>query len=117
METFCRAYAPTVPVTIELAHDVTDAAVTEIRSAFAEHIGPATPVYRGTSDVYHDQHRRIQPVEWYGSVEAAQAAGLRACKVCKPGEAAAPVGRALRVSPRPAIMERAAEVLEAPRRL
>jgi hypothetical protein len=83
MAAFVEAFAPSIPVTINLAHPVTDAAVQEIRAAFAEHL-PGKPVYRGRTDVFHDSHRRIVPVEWFGSSQAARAAGLRPCRVCRP---------------------------------
>lgn len=86
MALFVRAYAPTIPVTINLSHPVTDAAAAEVRRAFAEYlpaVGPA--VYRGKTRVFHDEHKRIKPVEWYGNAGLARAAGLRPCGVCKPG--------------------------------
>ncbi len=84
MELFVRAYAPSIPVTITLDHPVTPEAVAEVRAAFAEHLPSQSPVYRGTTAVFHDAHGRIEPVEWYGSAKAAVAVGLRACKVCRP---------------------------------
>jgi hypothetical protein len=38
MAAFVKAYAPSIPVTINLAHPVTDAAVQEIRGVFAEYL-------------------------------------------------------------------------------
>lgn len=85
MALFTRAYAPSIPVTIALAHPVTDAAAAEVRRAFAEYLPDAgRAVYRGPTSVFHDSHKRIAPVEWYGSAAAAVAAGLRACRVCRP---------------------------------
>jgi len=85
MAAFTRAFAPSVPVTMELTHRANDDAVAEIREAL---IGkpplPATAVYRGKTKVYHDGHRRIAAVEWYPTSVLAKAAGLKPCKTCKP---------------------------------
>lgn len=46
----------------------------------------ADRVYRSkpNSKVAHDSHRGLDPVEWFDSLAVAQAAGLRACKTCRP---------------------------------
>ena len=36
------------------------------------------------STVYHDSHGGIKQVRWWDSPAAAEADGLRPCKVCKP---------------------------------
>lgn len=82
MEAFIRAYAPSIPVTIQLDHPVTADMAGQIRAAL-------TPtgdqrVYQGKSTTYHDSHKRITPVKWYESSAVAEAAGLRPCLTCKP---------------------------------
>lgn len=101
MEAFIRAFAPSVPVTIQLDHRVSAQAAAEIRAALLpaqpepepepeiqEGFPPSTAgaVYwsGGRSKVVHDSHKRIEPVLWYDSLAAAQADGLRACGTCKP---------------------------------
>jgi hypothetical protein len=84
MAAFIRATAPSVPVTIHLAHPVDDAAAAAVRRVLL--LGPVRDVrvFRGRSRIYHDEHRNITPVEWFDSAAAAEAAGLRPCRVCKP---------------------------------
>ncbi len=99
MEAFIRAFAPSIPVTIQLAHPVTAEAAATIRAALLAPLAPPEPepapdppapppagrVYRGKrKHVVHDSHVGVEPVEWFNSLADAQAAGLRACKVCRP---------------------------------
>lgn len=93
MEAFIRVFAPTIPVTIQLAHPVPTQAAAAIRAALLpepepepEPQGPAGRVYWSgkRSVVVHDSHRGIEPVKWYDSLAAAEADGLRACRVCRP---------------------------------
>ena len=88
MEAFIEATSD-VPVTINLSHDVgapSRAVVREILGLTS----PAAPephrVYLGMkrSKVVHDAHDGIAPVDWFDSLTAAQDAGLRACRVCRP---------------------------------
>jgi hypothetical protein len=100
-----------IPCTIRLAHPVGPedrAVVREILGIVApeptsptpdapfpdEPVAPVPPVapepdlrvYRAkpNSKVVHDAHRGLEPVEWFDSLADAQAAGLRACKTCRP---------------------------------
>lgn len=87
MEAFIRSFAPTIPVTISLSHPVSAQAAAEIRAALLPDIGPpVASVYwsGGRSKVVHDAHRGIEPERWYESLAAAETAGLRACRVCRP---------------------------------
>lgn len=94
MEAFVEAFAPTVPVTIQLDHPVSPDKAVLVREALlpappppapAPPRDPAARVYRGTyRAVYHDSHRRIEPVQWYESALDAEADGLRPCRTCKP---------------------------------
>lgn len=98
MEAFTRAFAPSIPVTIALKHPVSSEAATVIRAALLAPLTPRAPeptpeptatptgrVYRGKrKHVVHDAHAGIEPVEWYDSLAAAQATGLRSCRVCRP---------------------------------
>ncbi len=95
MEAFTRAFAPSVPVTIQLAHPVSTEAAAAIRAALLAPLAPPEPepdapppagrVYRGRrKHVVHDSHVGVEPVEWFDSLAEAQAAGLRGCKVCRP---------------------------------
>lgn len=103
MEAFVEAFAPSVPVTIQLAHPVSPDMAALVRTALLAPLAPPPPesppppppgrVYRGRyRAVYHDSHARIQPVEWYASAEVAEAAGLRACRTCKPAGATRTLG-------------------------
>lgn len=90
MEAFTRAFAPDVPVTIQLAHPVSEQAAVEIRAALLPPPPAPIPPLRqlywsgGRSKVVHDSHRGIEPVQWFDSLAEAEAAGLRACRTCKP---------------------------------
>ncbi len=100
MEAFIRAFAPSIPVTIQLAHPVSAEAAATIRAALLAPLAPPAPeptpepdptpppagrVYRGKrKHVVHDSHVGVEAVQWFDSLAAAQAAGLRACKVCRP---------------------------------
>lgn len=86
MEAFCEATSD-VPVTIALAHPVGP----EDRAVVRGFLGiidpePVGRVYRGSrwSKIVHDEHAGIAPGEWFDSLSDAVAAGLRACRVCKP---------------------------------
>jgi hypothetical protein len=83
MEAFIEAWAPSVTVTIELGHPVTPEMAQTIRRALVDPVRDVR-VFRGRSRIYHDEHRTITPVEWFDSPAAAEAAGLRPCRVCKP---------------------------------
>ena len=91
MEGFIEATSD-VPVTITLNHPVGP----EDRDVIRRFLGLTAPepptepdrrVYRGgrKSGVYHDTHRRVEPVEWFTSAADAERAGLTACRTCKPG--------------------------------
>ncbi len=100
MEAFIRAFAPSIPVTIQLAHPVSAEAAATIRAALLAPLTPPEPepapepdpvpppagrVYRGRrKHVVHDSHVGVEAVQWFDSLADAQAAGLRACKVCRP---------------------------------
>lgn len=86
MEAFTRAFAPSAPVTIQLAHPVSVEAAAQIRAALLDEAPVAEPVYQGSprSKVFHDSHQRIEPTRWFDSPADAIDAGLRPCKVCKP---------------------------------
>lgn len=83
MEAFTEAFAPAVPVTVSLAHPVTAAIAAQVRRILLD---DAQAVYQGpaSSRVYHDTHKGIAPGRVFASAQDAQAAGLRACKVCRP---------------------------------
>jgi hypothetical protein len=87
-----------VPVTIHLTHPITEEAIRVLRDAALPPTPepPPTPdpepepsaarVYRAKphSKVVHDAHRGQEPTEWFPSLSDAEAAGLRACRVCRP---------------------------------
>lgn len=86
---FIKAYAPSIPVTIEFDHPATDEAGREIRKALTPQLVPdgpvvdtdATPYFVGKNrSIYHDSHKNIAPVEYF----ATPPPDARACKVCKP---------------------------------
>lgn len=87
MAAFVR-FTSDVPVSIELNHPIGP----EDRTVFREFLGivdsPPTAhrVYRArtSSNVVHDQHAWLKPAQWFDSLAAAQAAGLRACRICRP---------------------------------
>lgn len=87
MEAFIRAFAPTIPVTIALSHSVSSQAADEIRAALLpppDHTHGEVFASNGGKDIYHDSHRRIRRDLTWPSSHEAEAAGYRACKVCKP---------------------------------
>jgi hypothetical protein len=87
MEGFIEATSD-VPVTINLNHPVGP----EDRTVIRQFLGIDAPeptanrVYRARprSKVVHDTHKPLEPLKWFDSLAAAQAAGLRACRVCRP---------------------------------
>ena len=87
-----RAFAPSVQVTINLSHPITGEAIQVLREAYFPPVAPeleptpSKPVYRARkhSNVVHDSHLLLAPIQWWPSLAAAQAAGMRACKVCRP---------------------------------
>lgn len=107
MEGFIEAFAPSVPVTIQLGHPVGPEDRAVIRIALGvdaepepepepqegDHPGtvvdPAPEVaavfaVKG-GGVYHDKHGGISHGQRFAGPSAAQEAGLRPCRVCKPG--------------------------------
>lgn len=84
MEGFVKAFAPTIPVTIKLGHNITPSVAAGIREALLPK--PPKKVYWSGpgSVVVHDSHRGIFPVKWFDSLAEAEAVGLRACRVCDP---------------------------------
>lgn len=85
MEAFTRAFAPSIPVTIQLAHPVSAEAAAEIRAALLPEPTSGRFFWSGgRSKVVHDEHRGIEPVEWFDALAAAEADGLRPCRVCRP---------------------------------
>lgn len=88
MAAFIRAFAPSVQVTINLDHPVTDAAAEKIRQSLLppESEQPALSavfVSKG-GQAYHDSHKRIRQDRWFDSYVEAEEAGFRPCKTCKP---------------------------------
>lgn len=102
MEGFVEAFSP-VRVTINLQHPVPPEARDVIRSVLLgeevvepepfpeEQVPPVDqppstgPVFApSTTKKYHDSHAKIRQDRWFESSAEAQAAGLVACKVCKP---------------------------------
>lgn len=81
MEAFARAFAPSVPVTMSMAHPTSAAAAAEIRAALL-----AGTVFRGRSSsrVFHDAHRRIRRGQVFPDAATAAASGLKPCRVCRP---------------------------------
>ncbi len=90
MEGFIEATSD-VPVTINLRHPVGP----EDRAVIRQFLGidaptpgpePVGAVYRASmrSKTFHDEHRRLEPVEWYATAQVAVENGLRACKLCRP---------------------------------
>lgn len=91
MAAFCRAFAPSVPVTITLEHDVRTAdAVAAVRAALLPappvvELPPADPVFAtATGATFHDAHRGISAGRRFPSRADAVAAGLRPCGTCRP---------------------------------
>lgn len=112
MEGFIEAYS-NIPVSIKLNHPVGPEDRNTIREALTPTpVAPPEPApeptpepepqpeptpepepearfYRGKtkkkkSTIFHDKHGRIEPDEWFSSLDEATASGLRACKTCKP---------------------------------
>ena len=92
MEAFTEAFAPSVTVTIALAHPVDRPQALAIRNLLVPPVAePAKRVFAWPlSFAYHDEHRfrLLEKIgaekRWYDSAEKAQADGLRPCKTCKP---------------------------------
>lgn len=87
MMAFTKAWAPSVPVTIQLAHPVSDEAAAEIRAAM---LGAIFDEVFGLerSAIVHDDHRGIDAERTWPTLAAAVADGRRPCRVCKPKETA-----------------------------
>lgn len=95
---FIKAFAPTVPVTIPFTHPATTQVGLEIRRILLPPVEPEPeptptpdehdhePVFasNGGEDIYHDSHHRVNHDRTFASSHEAEAAGYRACKVCKP---------------------------------
>lgn len=95
---FIKAFAPSVPVTIPFVHAATAQVGLDIRRILlpqAEPELPPTPTpdehdhepvfaSNGGSDIYHDSHHRVKHDRTFADKHEAEAAGFRACKVCKP---------------------------------
>lgn len=79
MEAFIEAFAPSVPVTIELGHPTGPQAAAAVRRVL---LGEGR-VFTGPSEVFHDSHQGITPRRWFDRDEALRA-GLRPCRVCRP---------------------------------
>lgn len=100
MEVFCRAFAPSIPISMHLAHKVTPEAIAATIAILTPERTPAPPpspspqpepaveaddVYgHFNSKIFHDDHRKIRREVVFGSYVEAVAAGRRPCKVCKP---------------------------------
>lgn len=80
MAAFIKAFAPTVPVTINLDHPISGQAAKVIRKALI----PGAVFASVKGRVYHDAHRGIRQDRTWPSAQAATEAGLRPCKVCRP---------------------------------
>lgn len=78
MEAFIRAFAPSVPVTVTLAHRTTPAMAAQVRDLLVPRAFFATQ--RGRT--YHDAHARLVPARWFATSDEARAAGLRPCRTC-----------------------------------
>lgn len=102
MEGFIEAYAPSIPVTINLNHPVGPEDVAVIRNALTPAASlpeptvepapeaPVPPVeyevYALTlGETYHDKHKGIARERTFSGATEAQEAGYRPCRVCKPG--------------------------------
>lgn len=94
MEAFIEAFAHQVKVTIALGHPTgleQAAAIRDLLLGVEPEPDPAKRVFAWPLSIaYHDSHRfplmeRLGVnKQWYDSAEKAQAAGLRACRTCKP---------------------------------
>lgn len=97
---FIKAFASTIPVTIPFVHPATAPVGLEIRRILLPAPPPTptpTPVpvpddhdhepvfaSNGGKDIYHDSHHRVKHDRTFANKHEAEAAGYRACKVCKP---------------------------------
>lgn len=88
MAAFIKAFAPSIPVTINLGHPVTDEAAQRIRRSLlpseSEQPVPSRVFASNGGEAYHDSHKRIRQDRWFDSYIEAEEAGFRPCKTCKP---------------------------------
>lgn len=79
---FIRAYAPTVPVTLD---NFIHKSPPEIGPKIREVLTPGPIVYGlRRSSVYHDKHDGVAAEVTFPSKTAAESEGRRPCRVCKP---------------------------------